>query len=143
LGFFKRKSPMPGTSQGQLLSDLSSTYGPPPISVILNDGRTLASWKAHHSLTFGSDGRCCDEVIRGPSEMELSWRFRRLGNMTALNAESVITVAGPPNSRSSGAGYTLLQWQETRPGGAYHLAIKFDSTGLFSGITHQHATRPR
>ncbi len=76
----------------------------------------------------------CDKVLPlGHNELDLSWRFRMLGNVIGRPRHSMEAWLGPPNSIGAGAGYVLLHWQ--RPG--FHMALKFDTQSLCLGITHQ------
>jgi hypothetical protein len=62
--------------------------------------------------------------------------FINLGPMTGKTANEIITIVGPPSSRSFMANnYMLLQWQET----GYHIACLFDVNERFVKITSEYA----
>jgi hypothetical protein len=56
--------------------------------------------------------------------------------MTGKNLSEIVAAVGRPSSYSAmPEGKTLVQWQAT----GCHMAIVFDATGQFAGITHQYA----
>jgi hypothetical protein len=76
-------------------------------------------------------------AVHATNEIDVSWALRRLGIGNPMNV--VVRWLGEPNSRSAGAGYTLLQWQRT----GYHVALKFAPDGCCLGLTSQYSHRPR
>jgi len=69
----------------------------------------------------------------------LSQRFARLGNMNGKYKDEIIKAVGNPTSVSYSGRTQLLQWQRQ----GYHIALKFDGDGMFSGITHEYAAHRR
>ena len=73
-----------------------------------------------------------DNSIVSPGR-ELHARFKSLGDMSGKTLDDVVSVVGPPSSRSSIAfGHTLLQWQAT----GCHVALLFDRNNQFVSVRH-------
>ena len=131
----------PARLSGRSLEDVASAYGRP--AWYLDEpatGGLVAGWARRRSWAarFSRDGVCTEVVERLPHELELSWRVRILGNVRQQPMTQVVRWLGPPNSRSSGHRYTLLQWQ--CPG--LHIALRFGADGRCTGITHKYARNP-
>jgi hypothetical protein len=88
------------------------------------------------AVHLDTSARCDRVYTRTPNELEFSWRCRTIGVVKQRPINTVVQWLGAPTSQSSGAGYTLLQWQ--RPG--YHLALRFDADGICEGVTHEYAS---
>jgi uncharacterized protein DUF2510 len=103
-------------------------------------GNAILGWEVWPTfvLRFTPDYVCDMVYVRGPNELELSWRVRILGNLIQRSIAEVVQVLGPPNSRGAGHSHILLQWHQ--PG--FHVALKFGRDGKCLGITHQYAARP-
>ena len=63
----------------------------------------------------------------------LAQKFKLLGNMTGMHKETIIKIAGQPNSWSNIGNDLLLQW--ILPG--YHISIMFDHNGFFKTINSE------
>jgi hypothetical protein len=63
--------------------------------------------------------------------------FSRLGRMTGMTSNQIIEKVGAPTSVSKTLDGQLVQWQER----GYHMAIRFDNRGVFSGIVHEYAAK--
>jgi len=71
--------------------------------------------------------------------VSLRSRFAKVGTLRGLAKPDIIAAVGQPTSTSAQPhGKTLLQWMETLPTGAYHVALLFDANGVCEGITHEH-----
>lgn len=81
-------------------------------------------------IGIGSILQSSNETPSAPSPQN---GFTSLGDMTGKSKAEIIAAAGPPTSISAIIDGQLLQWIN----GGYHIAIKFDSNGIFAGITHE------
>ena len=132
----------PGQLPGKRLVEVASAYGRPTWWVAEpQTGGLMIGWTRlpDFAVHIAADGTCDKTLARlMPNELDLSWTLRRLGNLIGKPMKVVEQWLGPPNSRSQGSGYVLLQW--ARPG--YRIALKFGSDGGCRGIASQHSTRP-
>ena len=61
-------------------------------------------------------------------------KFKKLGDISGMNKEEIISVLGQPNSESILVnGMHLLQWQKNH----CHIGIVFDNHGYFIRISNQ------
>lgn len=123
------------------LEDIASAYGRPGwwLSDPATGGLTAVWPRKDLAVRFSAEGRC-NEVLRAErDELQLRWQMRILRDVRGRPMAQVVGRLGPPNSRSVGHGYLLLQWQAS----GYQVALGFGPDGTCTGITHEYIRNPR
>jgi hypothetical protein len=127
-----------GDITGRDWPEIEALVGKPSTGHSTADGGKSGQWaKGRFAITVDAANRVSDVRERKPGELDLSWRLRSLGNIMGMERSEMVKRLGAPNAISTGAGFTLLQWQ--CPG--YHVALKFAADESCLGITHQFAKK--
>lgn len=141
LGGVPDECSVPERLTGRSLEDIASAFERPGrwLSDPATGGLTAVSPRKDLAVRFSAEGRC-NEVLRAErDELELPWQMPILGDLRGRPMAQVVGRLGPPNSRSLGHSYLLLQWQA--PG--YHVALGFGPDGTCTVITHEYIRNPR
>jgi hypothetical protein len=120
---------------GMMYAQIEAAAGPPTTGHVVPDGGRSLQWLENYQFAIDTDVSERVVALREKTLLEstFSWRLRALGDIRGVPLDDMVWHLGPPNSRSAGAGYTLLQWMRE----GYHLAMSFDAEGKCEGITHE------